>query len=127
MDVGGRCAVKPRWAAWLAVLVAAVTLAHLWTHATAPHHRPVPLGALVVDSCTDHPAHDHNDRSAHPEAFMLPGWDCGVTAQAPIALVVSGMAAEPGCVTPPGTSSRAPPRDHRGRAVSTHTLEICRR
>ncbi|RCG33214.1 hypothetical protein DQ384_01915 [Sphaerisporangium album] len=109
------------------MLVGIVTLAHLWAHATAPHHRPAPPGVLVVDSCADHPAHDHRDRSAHPEAFMLPGWDCAVSVQTPLALVPPSAAGEPVRVTPPGTSSRAPPRDHRGRAVSTHTLEICRR
>ncbi|MEU9885903.1 hypothetical protein [Sphaerisporangium sp. NPDC051011] len=118
---------KPRWAAWFAVLVGVVTVAHLWTHATAPHHRPFEVGALVVDSCPDRPAHDHHDQSAHPEAFTVPGWDCTITAQPPMTPVVPSLYSVPVSVAPPDSPSRAPPRCHRGRATLTHTLEIRRR
>ncbi|WP_214411567.1 hypothetical protein [Sphaerisporangium fuscum] len=123
--VGGRTP-KPRWEAWLVVLVGLVTVAHLWTHATTPRHHPVQLGVLMVDSCPDHPVHDHHDGSFHPDAFMLPVWDCATTAQAPITSVVSDTPSEPASATGPASLTRAPPHDHRGRAVLTHTLEICR-
>jgi hypothetical protein len=127
MSVKAENAGMPRWAAWLVVLFGVVTVAHLWTHATAPPGHAFQLGALVAGSCPEYPAHDHHDESAHPAVFMLPGWDFGITAQGVTTPITFGVVDEPAVVAPPKASSRAPPADHRGRAVLTHTLERCRR
>ncbi|GII67456.1 hypothetical protein Skr01_75410 [Sphaerisporangium krabiense] len=127
MNAEGRSRGEPRWGAWLCVLVGVITVAHLWTHVTAPHQHGLQLGAPVVDSCPDNPPHDHHDESAHPEVFLPPAWGCAVPAQAPAVLVVPAVTPAPVSAAPRERPGRAPPRCHRERAALTHTLEICRR
>jgi hypothetical protein len=116
------------------VLIGVFTLAHLWTHATAPYDKPAAWKGSVLSWCPDQRAsehqdeHDdeHHDHQVHSEEFVLPAAWWAPVVQQPVTLVAVMAPRTPARAFPTSPTGRSPPRDHRGRAALTHTLEVYR-
>ncbi|MCW2879766.1 MAG: hypothetical protein JWQ95_3866 [Sphaerisporangium sp.] len=125
------------WGGWLAVLIGMFTLAHLWAHATSPYDQPRPWGISILSPCSHqtayqhHDDHDddhdgHHDEHVHSKQFILPAAWCAPVAHQPMTLVAVADPQTLPRVFPTRPTGRSPPRDHRGRAALTHTLEVYR-
>jgi hypothetical protein len=108
------------------LLLAIVTVTHLWTHAVTPHHHSE-CGSSSAHSCEHHPVPHHHDAIAHPDAFPVPEYQ--ELADAPATAlwgVIAESAVALSAALPPARPGRDPPRGHRARSVRTHTLEVYR-
>lgn len=113
----------PRRYAWFIVLLGLLTVAHLWSHAIQiPDH----VGAdMLMAASHSEPEHDDHGEEAHSHLFVT-----SVVSGAPhrqsqwAAVAVQPRDAERDLAPVP--TGRGPPRDHRGRATLTRTLEVCR-
>lgn len=118
------------------VLVAVVTLLHLWTHAVAADTDASPLDHVGCgmhdpghDPDHDRDPHHHHDSMEHPDGFVVSSGDFDVAAATGWYPVTPTICGAPGGVRrlALGVPCRSPPYGHAARTRMTRTLEVCRR